>query len=368
MIDIKDKSRCCGCEACLQRCPQACITMQEDNRGFRYPVVDKDACIDCHLCEQVCPCLDEPEKKDTLACFSAIHPDEEIRYSSSSGGIFSLVAEWVISNGGVVFGARFNEKWEVVHDFTETIDGLAAFRGSKYVQSVIGKTFILAEDFLKQGRQVLFTGTPCQIAGLKLFLHKDYPNLIAVEVACHGVPSPGVWRNYLHGQQHVTEVNFRDKSTGWRNYSVLIGKKRKHHDDDDFMISFLADHTIRESCFACPSKQGKSGADIMLADLWGARKLSSLKDDNRGTSAILVFSSRGLSLLQQCGIELTDVDVNAVVKYNPSIRDCAHRPNDYDEFWKKYDKAPNWTLKRYGSLSFSMILLRFKRMIRRVIK
>ena len=111
----------------MQRCPQACITMQEDDHGFRYPVVEQDACIDCHLCEQVCPCLNQPEEKNTLACFAATHPDEEIRYLSSSGGIFSLVAERIISNGGVVFGARFNEKWEVVHDFSETIEAGGAY-------------------------------------------------------------------------------------------------------------------------------------------------------------------------------------------------------------------------------------------------
>lgn len=368
MIDVKDKSQCCGCEACSQRCPQACITMQEDERGFRYPVVDQDACIDCHLCEQVCPCLNKPEEKETLACFAAIHPDGEIRHSSSSGGIFTLLADRVINNGGVVFGARFNEKWEVVHDYTESVDSLSAFRGSKYVQSVIGKSYIQSEEFLKQGREVLFTGTPCQIAGLKLFLRKDYPNLIAVEVACHGVPSPGVWRNYLQAQKNVAEVNFRDKSTGWRNYSVLIGRKKRHHDDDDYMICYLTNHTIRESCFACPSKQGKSGADILMADLWGIKALPSLQDDNKGTSAILVYSSRGLGLLKQCGIDFTDVDADTVIKYNPSIRDCAHRPDDYDLFWKKYVKAPKWILKRYGSMSFSKMLLRFKRIIRKMMK
>lgn len=368
MIDIKDKSQCCGCEACAQRCPMGCITMVEDDHGFKYPVVDKGRCVDCHMCERVCPCLNQQEATDVLSCFAATHPDGKIRYMSSSGGVFTALAEQVIGNGGVVFGARYNEKWEVVHDFAQTTDGLSVFRGSKYVQSVMGDSFVRTEEFLKQGREVLFTGTPCQIAGLKLFLGKDYPNLVAVEVACHGVPSPGVWRTHLQGRQDVTVVNFRDKSTGWRNYSVLIGKKKKHHDDDDFMKCFLTNHSTRQSCFACPAKQGKSGADILLADLWGIKAFPALDDDNKGTSAVMVYSNRGLDLLQQCGIALASVDAGMVIKHNPSISKSARRPDDYDLFWEKYVKSPRWTLKRYGSLSWSSILLRIKKMMRRLMR
>ena len=367
MIDIQDKSQCCGCGACVGRCPQACITLTEDKNGFLYPHVDADACVDCHLCEQVCPFLNEKEKQETLACFAAIHPDETIRYRSSSGGVFSVFAERIIGHGGVVFGARFNEKWEVVHGYTDTLEGLTAFRGSKYVQSVIGDSYVQAEQFLKQGRDVLFTGTPCQIAGLKLFLRKDYPNLVAVEVACHGVPSPGVWRNYLKGRGDVNEVNFRDKSTGWRDYSVVIGKQKRRHDDDDYMACYLTNHNMRESCFACPCKQGKSHADILMADLWGVKALPSAWDD-KGASAILAYSNRGLDFLQQCGLELTAVDAVSVIRHNPSINGSAPKPKDYELFWKKYSKAPDWTLKRYGSLSFSKCVLRLKRMIRKVLK
>lgn len=368
MIDIQDKSQCCGCGACAQRCPNACITMQEDTNGFLYPVVDKDACVDCHLCEQVCPVLNRGERQETLACYAAIHPDEAIRHKSSSGGVFTVLAERVIAGGGVVFGARFNEKWEVVHGFSETIEGLAAFRSSKYVQSAIGESYVQAERFLKQGREVLFTGTPCQIAGLKRFLRQDYPHLLAVEVACHGVPSPGVWRQYLRGRHDVAEVNFRDKSTGWRDYSVVIGKQKKRHDDDVYMACYLTNHIIRESCFDCPAKQGKSGADILIADLWGMNSIPDLKNDNKGTSAVLVYSSRGLEFVQQCGINVTDVDVDVVIRNNPSIRENAARPSDYDEFWKKYHKSPRWTLKRYGGLSFSKCVLRLKKWIRRAFR
>ena len=197
MIEIKDKKDCCGCSACVQRCPKQCITLKEDNEGFLYPIVDKKTCIDCGLCEKVCPILHQGEPQKPLKVYAAKNLNEEIRRQSSSGGIFTLLAEQVIQEGGVVFGARFDENWEVKHDYTETIEGLAVFRGSKYVQSRIEDNYKKAEEFLKQGRKVLFSGTPCQIAGLKRFLRKEYEELLTVDFVCHGVPSPGVWRKYL---------------------------------------------------------------------------------------------------------------------------------------------------------------------------
>ena len=236
MIDIKDKKDCCGCSACVQKCPKQCISLKEDCEGFLYPIVDKDICIDCGLCEKVCPILYQGEERKPLKVFAAKNHDEEIRKQSSSGGIFTLLAEKIINEGGVVFGAKFDENWDVKHDYTETIEGLAAFRGSKYVQSRIEDNYRKAETFLKQGRKVLFSGTPCQIAGLKRFFRKEYENLLTVDFICHGVPSPGVWRRYLQEtvarmcdknrvstdpisikNARVESISFRDKSHGWKN-------------------------------------------------------------------------------------------------------------------------------------------------------
>lgn len=169
MIHITDREKCCGCEACIQRCPQQCITLHEDGEGFLYPETDEGRCIDCGLCEKVCPVIFQGTGRRPLNVYAAKNPDEEIRWESSSGGVFTLLAEKILSEGGVVFGARFDARWEVVHDYTENVEGLSAFRGSKYVQSRIGDSFRQTECFLKTGRKVLFSGTPCQIAGLKLF-------------------------------------------------------------------------------------------------------------------------------------------------------------------------------------------------------
>lgn len=205
MINILNKQDCCGCSACVQRCPKQCISLHEDEEGFLYPKVNLDTCIDCGLCEKVCPVLHQAEERVPLEVFAAKNPNEQIRMESSSGGVFTQLAEQTIEAGGVVFGVKWNEHFEAVHAYTETKEGLSAFRGSKYVQSRVGATFKQAEQFLKQGRQVLFSGTPCQIAALKLFLRKDYENLLAVDFICHGTPSPGVFRWYL-SEEFAKEV------------------------------------------------------------------------------------------------------------------------------------------------------------------
>ena len=208
MIVLQRKEDCCGCHACATACPTQCITMREDAEGFLYPETDVSKCIDCHLCEKVCPVINPfprpevfPNELPDPLSYAAKIDDEKIREDSSSGGIFTALAENIIRKGGVVFGVRWNEDFKsVVHDFTETLDGLSAFRGSKYLQSIVGDSYKKVRQLLTAKRPVLFTGTPCQIAGLRRFLRKDYENLFTAEVVCHGVPSPKVWRLYLDEQ------------------------------------------------------------------------------------------------------------------------------------------------------------------------
>ena len=239
MIQISNKSKCCGCTACVSICPKQCITMREDEEGFLYPMVDSSLCIDCNLCKKICPELHSKERREPLNVYAAKHKNEQVRLASSSGGIFTLLAERIIDENGVVFGARFNSNWNVIHDYTETKKGLTAFRGSKYVQSYMGNCYQKVKFFLQQGRKVMFTGTPCQIAGLKNYLRKDYDNLLTVDVVCHGVPSPKVWRIYLNEiarkggknsvlfhpiseKQEIKSINFRSKSTGWKKFSFAL--------------------------------------------------------------------------------------------------------------------------------------------------
>ena len=199
-ISISDKANCCGCSACYSACPKQCISMVEDEEGFRYPIIDKSKCIDCGLCEKVCPVLNVSNPNKPASIFAFSNKSEDIRLKSSSGGAFSLLAELVLSQGGVVFGAAYDNNWEVAHTYIERIEDLDMLRRSKYVQSRIGDTYKQAKNFLKEGRKVLFTGTPCQISGLRHYLRKDYENLITMDFVCHSAPSPKVWRKFLREQ------------------------------------------------------------------------------------------------------------------------------------------------------------------------
>ncbi|NLZ52236.1 MAG: 4Fe-4S dicluster domain-containing protein, partial [Thermoanaerobacteraceae bacterium] len=218
MIDteIKEKKDCMGCYACKNICSLNCITMQSDNEGFWYPKVNYENCTKCGKCINVCPIMNQKEFENKPQGFACINRDENIRLESSSGGIFTLIAEQVIEDGGVVFGAAFNEKFQVEHSYIEVQEELYKFRGSKYVQSKIGETYNQAKKFLEMQRKVLFTGTPCQIAGLKSFLGRPYENLFCIDIVCHGVPSPYVWEKY---------IKYREKKAGSTTQRIAFRRK-----------------------------------------------------------------------------------------------------------------------------------------------
>lgn len=197
LINITDKSQCCGCSACSQICPKKCITMKVDDEGFEYPLVNSSQCVECGLCKNSCPILNKYSRKNNLLeSYIAYANENNIRLKSSSGGIFSLLAEEILNKDGIIFGAAFNNDFLVHHVLIDNLENLYKLRGSKYIQSRIEDTFMKAKQFLEQGRYVLFSGTSCQIAGLKKYLAKDYEKLYTVGVLCHGAPSPKVWEEY----------------------------------------------------------------------------------------------------------------------------------------------------------------------------
>lgn len=379
MIEIVDKKACCGCSACVQRCPKHCISMKEDEQGFLYPEVDKTACIDCGLCEKVCPVINQVQRRLPIKVYASRNADDEVRKNSSSGGVFTVLAEKIIEEGGVVFGAKFNNDWDVIHSKAETREGLVDFRGSKYVQSQIGTTYRDAEAYLKQGRKVLFSGTPCQIAGLKQFLRKDYDNLFTVDIICHGVPSPLVWREYLQkimrpegadgrntvlksskGVPVITGINFRDKSTGWKKYgfvvrvksavkadqnSVLLSDKHEQeyiHErflDNVFIKGFLKDIYLRPSCYDCPSKCLKSGADISLGDFWGIQRYLPDFDDDKGVSLVMINSIKGAEYFNSPKLLNIETSYEQALSGNSAIERSVKLPIKVQEqFWSSDDK------------------------------
>lgn len=376
MINIKNKQDCCGCSACAQRCPKQCITMAEDDEGFLYPQVDSSKCVDCHLCEKVCPVINKKEKQEPLKAYATKNIDENVRMQSSSGGIFSIFAKSTIKQGGVIFGARYDKGWNVVHGYTETIEGLAAFRGSKYVQSNIKRSFFEVKRFLESGRKVLFSGTPCHVAGLKLFLRKEYDNLLTLEIACHGVPSPKVWHNYLteltdlNKISIIKSINFRDKKYGWNGYhfsATYINKNGKTvnmsmpHGDNPFYRGFLNHLYVRPSCYQCPAKSGRSKADITIADFWGIDKLYPPLDDNKGYSIVCANTDKGLSYVLDLCDTTYEVPYCEVVKYNPALIKSIKHNALSNKFWL----SDAGVIKTVECLCGDSLILKLKKKISR---
>lgn len=345
MISLKNKYDCCGCSACAQACPKQCIIMVNDEEGFLYPQIDIDTCINCNKCERVCPIINQNSAKKPIVAYAAKNKNDQIRLISSSGGIFTLLAEKTINNNGVVFGAKFNNKWDVIHDYTEKLDGIGVFRGSKYVQSQIGDNYKKAQKFLQEGREVLFSGTPCQIAGLHRFLNKTYLNLITVDIICHGVPSPMVWQKYIqrYHQKQITDILFRDKTNGWKNYEFVISSGqhtiiREKRANNVFMNLFLSDLCLRPSCSNCPAKKGSSHSDITIADFWGIEHVISTYDDDKGCNLVLINSIKGADIFNSLDCEKVETNFDDAIKHNASYYKSVSEPKYRSYFFENFDK------------------------------
>ena len=326
MIRITERQNCCGCSACASACPKHCITMRPDSEGFLYPEVDMDSCIDCGLCEKVCNELHPFEKQEPLKVLAAINKDETVRLKSSSGGIFHILASRIIAEGGVVFGARFDEDWQVVIDYAEDMKGIEAFMGSKYVQARIGNAYKDAKRFLAEGRKVLFSGTPCQVAGLHQFLLKPYDNLLTVDFVCHGTPSPKVWGMYLEevagAQKNVRRIEFRNKKNGWKNYSFHLehdkGELLSSYKQNPYMTAFLEDLILRPSCYGCKAKGGGSRSDITIADFWGIDSVFPDMNDDKGTGLVFINTPKGRDSIDLTKISCAETSYDTVKPLNPS--------------------------------------------------
>lgn len=342
MIQIESAINCCGCGACAQRCPQSCITMIEDQEGFKYPEVDHTQCIDCHLCEKVCPVNASTQPIEPIECWAMRSKDEKVVRESSSGGIFTYLANQVLEQGGVVFGARFDDNWNVVHDYVENKSDLYRLQTSKYVQSDTNHIMLKVENFLKEKRLVMFAGTPCQIAALKLFLRKEYDNLYLVEIVCHGVPSPKVWHLYLKEITNnftgkITDINFRDKSTGWAKYSVKVVVDNKIfksiYDTHPYMKAFLTEFIIRPSCYNCHFKSHRSFADITIGDYWGIDRLPNISNDDKGYNIVIIRTPKGLGLIKdKKNVWFRQTNTNQL--FQKAIYDSAFFRLNRKAFWK----------------------------------
>lgn len=414
MIHITDKKNCCGCSACVQRCPKQCIRLEEDTEGFLYPQVDEETCIKCGLCEKVCPILNQADKLSVLEVLAVKNPDDEERMNSSSGGVFLPLAREVINQGGVVFGAVYDESWEVHHVYAEKIEDVYQMMGSKYLQSKIGNSFKDAERFLKQGREVLFVGSPCQIAGLRTYLRsKQYPNLLAVDFLCHGVPSPGVWRRYLaetyggydakeqsrlqatagknsvllsslNATSPIGDIKFRDKrESGWKKFRFVVRQKSASKADQNtvlssdihymnpFMQGFLSDIYLRPSCYACKCKNGVNHSDMTIADFWGINQSAPEFDDDKGVGLVLLNTEKGEEYFSRLPMDMMPSNLEKAHYYNGGFNEHtkAHPKRDQFFFLIENGKSIKAAVDICLRLPFKQRVVRLvKRIVKNVVK
>lgn len=358
MIDVVESKKCCGCNACEQVCPKHCINKVVDSEGFVYPVVDSERCIDCHLCEKTCPMLSVSLPILPKSVEAMRFNNTEKRIDSSSGGVFTAIAEEIISRGGVVFGASFDDELNLVHSFTDNIEGIQKYRGSKYVQSDTKDAFLEVKHLLDSGRWVLFSGTPCQVKGLLLFLRKPYEKLLAIDFICHGVPSHNVLMAFVNNEidnfakKHNKDatlfvpksIRFRDKSFGWKKYSLSISIAEKTSTghkthtlllpNNAFNKGFGANLFLRPSCHNCPAKNFTSGSDITLADYWRVEAYHPEMDDDKGTSLVAINSDKAMSIVNHiASLERKQVDAKQAYKSQPALFNSMPIPNERSEFW-----------------------------------
>lgn len=349
MIEIKDKAMCMGCTACESLCPMHCITMEYDEEGYKYPHVNNSVCIDCGLCEKVCPCKKELIFDDFVTrAFAVQNKDKKIREESASGGAFTTLAENFIKQGGIVYGGAFDDDFSVCHIRVETTEELTKLRGSKYVQSDMKDNFRLVKQDLKEGRKVLFSGTPCQVAGLVSFLRGLYPtnNLLLVDLVCRGIPSPLLWSKFISNLSQkygkLEYVAFRNKHFGYAGSTMAMrfadGEMRYTDRDIQFYKKlFFDDINTRPSCFKCHFKTVKRVSDFTIFDCWHVNEIDKSLDDDEGTTWVLVQSAKGLDYFEQVRkqVNVVEAPVEKAIQLDGMLATHCTTPNPRrDEFFK----------------------------------
>lgn len=308
MISIIDKKRCSGCGACYSVCPKKCINMESDEEGFLYPVVNRSECVDCQLCEKICPIINKKNKTEIQMLkqtYIVQNKNKDVLEESTSGGYFSALCNYVFINNGIVFGVAYDEQLGIRHTWIDEEKYLSMFRNSKYTQSQIGDSFIECKKLLEMGRLVCFSGTPCQIAGLKRYLKKDYDNLITIDVVCRGVPSPLLFKKYvewLGGTKIVKTVKFRDKYYGYFCSTMSIyykdGQiKRREIRADPMLNLFFENYCSRPSCHNCSFKTIDRDSDFTVFDCWHANKYHSGFGE-KGATAVIIHNNRAKNIFR----------------------------------------------------------------------
>lgn len=385
MIQIKDKADCCGCTACASICPKDAISMEPDTLGFKYPKVDLSRCIDCGLCEKVCAFNDHYDKSPNLKepkIYAARHKDMHEIETSRSGAAFIAISDYILKNGGVVYGAGYKDHFRVAHKRATTKEERNEFKGSKYVQSDLDRIFRQVKDDLKQGETVLFSGTPCQTAGLNSYIGKKLrENLVLVDIVCHGVPSPYIWRDYLNYlekkyKNKIVTVNFRDKSrVGWSGHiESFVFQDNIKREFATYTSLFYRHIMLRPSCNKCYFTNFNRPSDFTLADYRGWEKLSqNFNKDNKGCSLLFVNTEKGNALFKNIRQELQYLPTSQELCIQPNLQ----HPSHFDSHWMKLEllysqKGFLAVAQRYGNLGWRYKIgqtkQKFVKLIKQIIK
>lgn len=379
MIQIKNKADCCGCTACASICPKNAISMESDVLGFKYPKVDLNKCIDCGLCEKVCAFNENYDKSlnlDEPDIYAARHKDIHEIETSRSGAAFIAISDYVLENGGVVYGVGYKDHFVVTHKRAKTKEERDEFKGSKYVQSDLEGIFKQVKSDLKDGKMVLFSGTPCQTAGLNSFIgQKLRENLILVDIICHGVPSPYVWRDYLTYIEHkyknkVVKLNFRDKSRiGWSGHiESYIFENNTSIESNIFTNIFFSNVMLRNSCGICYYTNYKRPSDFTIGDYWGWERISlDFNIDNRGCSLLLVNTLKGKRIFSLISDRVNYIVVNDKRKcFQPNLESPTLIDKGNEVFIQEYkNKCFKKIIKRYDEDTKSKIKKIIKNIFRK---
>lgn len=393
---FSEKKDCCGCGACENVCPKKAISMKEDECGFIYPEIDYSLCVGCELCKKVCAFQNVEEKNSPIEVYAAIYRNREQAKKSASGGIFAAIAKKIIEDNGVVFGAAFDESWNVRHIEVTTLEELIKLQGSKYTQSLIDDTYKRAKEILQTGRKVLYSGTPCQIAGLKQYLNKEFDNLLTIDIVCHGVPNNKMFKEYINILENKNSgklrcFNFRDKENGWGiNGSAYIElengksiKRRIWQSASSYMYYFSKGWIYRENCYSCKYANSHRPGDITLGDYWGIEKEHPELlgkggwNESEGISVVIANTEKGLSLLGLMNhyLELKPSSFEKASRRNTQLNKptspgkrvevlCEYKKNGWDGIERLF--AKNIGIRKYSSQIKWLIPSFIKKNIKRI--
>lgn len=375
-----DKSKCCACTACKNVCPKQAIEMISDEKGFLYPKIDENKCIKCGLCENVCfyntgyKTLDD--HLDKIETYAVKHKDFNIRMNSRSGGIFTALSDYILDNKGVIYGVGYKENFVVCYKRAETKEERNKFRGSKYVQSELNDIFKRVKNDLENDRWVLFSGTPCHVAGLVKYLgKKKFEKLLLIDIVCHGVPSPKMFNDYINYiekryNDKVNDFDFRDKNFGWDQSKESFNIKGKKYAQTVYSNLFNSCLSFRDSCYNCQFTNLNRPSDITIGDCWGIAGNRPDIDDNKGVSLVIINTEKGKFIQENIlsNLEYYVIDINDYLQ--PRLREPNKRSEKVDGFWNDYlNNGFTYIAKKYGTITlFGRVKRKIKHILLKIIK